>query len=82
MPGTTEAADALADTQIPQTTAVKRDQTLEVTYDGEPKFKAIEGTGMAYATNTSFSVCRTPAGTGAATRRSGTWRRDRRGRGR
>ena len=56
MPGTTEAADALADTQIPQTTAVKRDQKLEVTYDGEPKFKAIEGTGMAYATNTSFSV--------------------------
>jgi hypothetical protein len=56
VPGTPEAADALADTQIPQTSAVKRDQTLEVTYDGEPKFKAIEGTGMAYATNSAFSV--------------------------
>jgi hypothetical protein len=54
--GTEEARDALADTQIPQTTAVKRDQKLEVTYDGEPKFKAIEGTGMAYAVNTQFSV--------------------------
>lgn len=54
--GTEEARDALADTQIPQTSAVKRDQSLQVTYDGEPKFKAIEGTGMAYAVNTSFSV--------------------------
>jgi hypothetical protein len=54
--GTEEAADALADTQIPQTTAVKRDQTLEVAYDGEPRFKAIEGTSLAYAVNTSFSV--------------------------
>jgi len=54
--GTEEAADALADAQIPQTTAVKRDQTIQVTYDGEPKFKAIEGTSIAYAVNTSFSV--------------------------
>jgi len=54
--GTDEADDALADSQIPQTTAVKRDQTINVTYDGEPKFKAIEGTSLAYATNTSFSV--------------------------
>jgi hypothetical protein len=54
--GTEEAEDALADSQIPQTTAVKREQTLEVTYDGEPTFKAIEGTSMAYAVNTQFSV--------------------------
>jgi len=54
--GTDEADDALADAQIPQTTAVKRDQTLQVTYDGEPKFKQIEGTGMAHAVNTPFSV--------------------------
>jgi hypothetical protein len=56
--GTEEAEDALADTQIPQTTAVKRDQTLAVTYDGEPRFKEIEGTSMAYAVNTPFSVIR------------------------
>jgi hypothetical protein len=54
--GTPEAEDALADAQIPQTTAVKRDQTINVTYDGEPKFKKIEGTEMSYAVNTQFSV--------------------------
>jgi hypothetical protein len=54
--GTDEALDALADSQIPQTTAVKRDQKFEVTYDGEPRFKPIEGTQMAFAVNTPFSV--------------------------
>jgi hypothetical protein len=54
--GTDEARDAVSDAQIPQTTAVKRDQTIQVTYDGEPKFKQIEGTQIAYAVNTSFSV--------------------------
>ena len=56
--GTEEAQDALADSQIPQTTAVKREQKFEVTYDGEPKFKAIEGTPLAFAVNTPFSVIR------------------------
>lgn len=54
--GTPEADDALADAQIPQTAAVKRDRQLEVTYDGEPRFKRIEGTPIAYAVNTPFSV--------------------------
>ncbi len=54
--GTDEAMDALADTQIPQTSAVKRDQQFQVDYDGEPKFKAIEGTKLAYAVNTQASV--------------------------
>jgi hypothetical protein len=54
--GTSEASDALADTQIPQTAPVKRDQSIEVTYDGEPRFKQIEGTNLAYAVNTPFSV--------------------------
>ena len=54
--GTDEATDAVADAQIPQTTAVKRDQAIEVTYDGEPKFKKIEGTKLGYAVNTQFSV--------------------------
>lgn len=56
--GTEEAQDAVADAQIPQTAAVKRDQTIEVVYDGEPRFKAIEGTSMAFAVNTSSSVIR------------------------
>ena len=56
--GTEEAQNAIADSQIPQTTAVKRDQKLEVTYDGEPRFKAIDGTPLAFAVNTPFSVVR------------------------
>ena len=50
--------DAVADSQIPQTTAVKRDQQFQVTYDGEPRFKSIEGTPLAFAVNTPTSVIR------------------------
>ena len=56
--GTDEAMDAVADSQIPQTTAVKRDQQFQVTYDGEPRFKSIDGTPMAFAVNTPTSVIR------------------------
>jgi hypothetical protein len=56
--GTDEATDALADSQIPQTSAVKRDQQLQVTYDGEPRFKPIDGTPLAFAVNTPTSVIR------------------------
>ncbi|MEW5740054.1 MAG: hypothetical protein AB1938_14070, partial [Myxococcota bacterium] len=56
--GTPQANDALADTQVPTTTTVRRDagKDLIVTWDGEPKFKAIEGTKLSYGVNTSFSV--------------------------
>jgi hypothetical protein len=56
--GTEEAKDALADSQIPQTTAVRREQQLQVAYDGEPRFKSIEGTPLAFAVNTPTSVIR------------------------
>ena len=57
VPGTAAAMDALLDAQIPQTAAIKRSAaTLEVTYDGAPKFKAIEGTKLEFAVNTSASV--------------------------
>lgn len=56
--GTDEAMDAVADSQIPQTTAVKRDQQFQVTYDGEPRFKNIDGTPLAFAVNTPTSVIR------------------------
>lgn len=59
VPGTSAARDALLDAQIPQTAAIRRDAASpEVTYDGEPEFKAIEGTSLHYAVNTSFSVIR------------------------
>lgn len=55
--GTTEANEALLDAQIPQTAAIKRDAaTLEVTYDGEPKFEKISGTSVSYAVNTASQV--------------------------
>jgi len=54
--GTEEAKDAVLDNSIPQTSAVKRTETLTVTYDGEPKFEPIEDTEMKFAVNTSYSV--------------------------
>jgi len=57
VPGTDAAKDALLDAQIPQTATIKRSPvTLKVTYDGDPQFKAIEGTKMEFAVNTSSSV--------------------------
>jgi hypothetical protein len=57
VPGTMEAEEAVMDNQIPQTATVDRKTaTVEVTYDGDPKFETIEGTKMAYAVNTDKSV--------------------------
>ena len=53
---TPEAQDALLDLEIPQTTAVQRNATLAVKYDGAPKFTAIAGTKVSYATNTGSKV--------------------------
>jgi len=59
VPGTKEAEEAVLEHQIPQTSAIRRDQaTLEVTYDGEPWFEPIDETAMEYAINTSSSVIR------------------------
>lgn len=55
--GTPEAKDAVLDAQIPQTAAISRDRTtLEVEYDGEPRFESISGTSVAYAVNTGMQV--------------------------
>jgi len=55
--GTTEAEDALADAQIPQTATIKRNATgPKVAYDGDPQFTQIEGTDMSYAVNTGYDV--------------------------
>ena len=57
--GTPEAEDAMLDAQVPQTAAIERDKAkLEVKYDGEPKFKQIEGTAVEYAVNTQSQVLR------------------------
>jgi hypothetical protein len=55
--GTDQAEDAIADAEIPQTSAIQRDdRSFEVTYDGDPQFEPIEGTDLQYATNTDAEV--------------------------
>ncbi len=55
--GTEEAREAVAETLIPQTAAVKRsDANLAVTYDGKPQFEPIPDTSMQYAVNSPYSI--------------------------
>ena len=57
VPGTVESKEALMDNSIPQTAAVDRKEaTVDVQYDGNPKFEPISGTDMQYAVNTDKSV--------------------------
>lgn len=56
--GTEMAEEAKLDAAIPQTAAVKRDATIEVSFDGEPKFEPIEETSLYYAVNTQSQVIR------------------------
>ncbi len=57
VPGTDRAKDALMDNVIPQTAEVsRRDAKIDVKYDGPPKFNAIQGTSLSYATNTPSQV--------------------------
>jgi hypothetical protein len=55
--GTDQAEDAVADAEIPQTSAIQRgDRSFQATYDGNPEFAAIEGTDLQYAMNTDAEV--------------------------
>jgi len=55
--GSPEAEEAVLDAQIPQTAAISRSSaSLEVDYEGAPKFESIAGTGVAYAENTATQV--------------------------
>jgi hypothetical protein len=57
IPGTEQAKEAVIANQIPQTATVKRSEAkLSVTYDGPPQFRAIAGTSLEYAVNTSGEV--------------------------
>ncbi len=57
VPGTSAAKEAVLDANIPQTGAINRKQaSLTVKYDGEPKFEAIKGTKLSYAVNTDTPV--------------------------
>ncbi|APC14439.1 hypothetical protein BLL42_01305 [Pseudomonas frederiksbergensis] len=59
VPGTPEAADAVLLAQIPTTVEVDpaaAASEVKVSYNGEPEFQPIEGTALAYATNTPDKV--------------------------
>ncbi|HRH71199.1 MAG TPA: hypothetical protein PLB89_16975 [Flavobacteriales bacterium] len=57
VPGTQAAKEAVLDAQIPQTAKVDRNSTTKtITYDGDPKWKLIEGTAIYEAENASTTV--------------------------
>jgi hypothetical protein len=56
VPDTPQAELALVANSVPTTATVSRQATTQVTFDGEPQFKIIEGTGMSYAINAQLPV--------------------------
>ena len=59
VPGTPEAELALVANSVPTTATVKRSEAkIDLTYDGAPQFKPIEGTSMSYAINAKLPVIR------------------------
>jgi hypothetical protein len=64
VPGTPQANEAVIANSIPQTATVQRKEAkLELTYDGAPQFKPIEGTPLLYAINTAVPVIEVDAHT-------------------
>ncbi len=59
VPGTPQAEIALVADSVPTTATVSRNATIQVTYDGEPQFKPIEGTALSYAVNAQLPVIKT-----------------------
>jgi hypothetical protein len=57
VPGTPQAQEAVIANGVPQVATVKRGAaTLELTYDGSPQFRPIEGTTLQYALNAPLPV--------------------------
>jgi hypothetical protein len=55
--GTQQAKEAVMDTYIPQTAAIDRkNATIEVKYDGLPRFESIPNSTVEYAVNTQDAV--------------------------
>jgi hypothetical protein len=57
VPGTPEADDAVLLAGVPRKATVNRKEvTISVTYDGSPKFEALEKTQVSYAVNSPYTV--------------------------
>jgi hypothetical protein len=55
--GTSQAEDAIADAEIPQTSPIRRDTAgFKVGYDGSPDFESIPGSRLEYAVNSDAEV--------------------------
>jgi hypothetical protein len=60
VPETRQAEMAMIEASVPTTATVNRKSAkLQLTYDGEPKFKPISGTSMSYAVNAQVPVIKT-----------------------
>ena len=59
VPGTPQAQEAVIANSVPQVATVKRTSAkLEITYDGPPQFRPIEGTSLESAVNAPVPVIR------------------------
>ncbi|MCP4833745.1 MAG: hypothetical protein GY895_03180 [Phycisphaera sp.] len=59
IPGTHESRAAIVRTQVPEIAAIDRKAaSLDVVYDGAPRFQRIDGTSMQYAVNADVPVIR------------------------
>src|SRR5678815_1376967 len=57
VPGTREAELAVLANSVPTTATVsRRDAQIQLSYDGEPRFKPIEGTDLSFAFNAQLPV--------------------------
>ncbi|MEI6034599.1 MAG: hypothetical protein WCS65_10005 [Verrucomicrobiae bacterium] len=56
--GTPQAGESAISATIPQTATVSRNATTTVAYAGDPEFRPVAGTQLAYAANTSTPVIR------------------------
>src|SRR5262249_46776486 len=57
VPDTPQAELAVLANSVPTTATVsRREATIQLAYDGEPKFKPIEGTRLSYAVNAQLPV--------------------------
>jgi hypothetical protein len=63
VPGTPQAQEALIANSVPQLASVQRSAaTLEITYDGSPQFRPIEGTPLHYALNAPLPLIQVDPG--------------------
>ena len=54
--GTSQAQEAVLDASIPTMSTVRREASIQVSYEGQPQFQPVENAPLQYATNTADAV--------------------------